>query len=109
MRLTSEMRKYFKSEELKPHTGLFVSIEWDNIITQSKLSNYETAELEYGYRTSLSANAGFKVFWDKDMSGNLTFDLIAGPALIYADAPYIDKRNLGGWLNLDLKIGYVFR
>ncbi|MDR9397722.1 hypothetical protein [Salibacter sp.] len=109
IRLTSEMRKYFKSEELKPHSGFFVSTEWDNIITQSKLAYNETAVLEFGYRTSLSANAGFKVFWDKDKTGNLTLELLAGPSLMYADAPYIDKSGVGGWLNFDFKLGYLLR
>jgi hypothetical protein len=103
------VRRYFKSEELKPHSGFFVSTEWDNILTQSKLAYNETAELEFGYRTSLSANAGFKVFWDKDKTGNLTLELLAGPALMYADAPYINKRNLDSWLNFDFKIGYSLR
>ncbi|KAB1066060.1 hypothetical protein [Salibacter halophilus] len=109
IRLTSEVRKYFKTEKLKPHSGFFVSTEWDNIITQSKLSYSETAELEYGYRTSLSANAGFKVFWDKEKTGNLTLEFLAGPSLMYADAPYIDKNGFGGWLNFDFKLGYLLR
>jgi hypothetical protein len=106
-RATTEIRKYMFKRNLSPSNGLFISSEIDNLFTQSELANKPFTELEFGYKSTISLNVGTKVFWNKNKEGCLTLDFMIGPAFIIGDTPYLDLSAPVGWLNADLKLGYI--
>ena len=116
---TTELRKYLFNDRV-PANGLFISAEMDNIFTQSTLSAHpELGEISR-YRNSVTLNIGTKFFWNQEKNGRLTFDLMLGGGIGYLQAEsendlntesspdYAKENSFSPWLNLDIKIGYLF-
>jgi len=112
LRLTSELRKYQKTDSFFPGEGLFISLEWDNLIMAvEEISEGKTTRSTL-YRTGLTFNVGKKYILSNGENGTLTLDLLGGGGLgLYPEhvegseltKPYFPL------LNFDVKIGYVIR